>query len=98
MLPRPNPHLQIRQSCPDVPLGAFGNLAGDGDGDAPSFREECRESLVFRGLEPDRLKPSLESFGQAAEVEVRGAEECVAWLHSIKIGAEHVLRVLRASV
>ena len=52
-LPLPHPHLQIRQSCPDVPLGALGNLTGDGDRDAPSFREKCRENLVFRGLEPD---------------------------------------------
>ncbi len=49
-LPSPHPHLQIRQCRPDVPLGALGNLTGDGDGDAPPPREECRENLVFRGL------------------------------------------------
>ena len=97
-LPLPHPHLQIRQCRPDVPLGALGDLTGDGDGRTPPPREECRENLVFRGLEPDGLKPSLESFGQATKVEVRRAEECVAWLHPIKIGEEHVLRVLRASV
>ena len=94
----PHPHLQIRQCCPDIAIGALGNLAGDGDGDAPSFREKCRENLVFRGLEADGLKPSLEAFRQATKVEVRGAEECVAWLHPVKVGEEHVLRVLRASV
>ena len=51
--PLPHPHLQIRQCRPYVALGALGNLTGDGDRDAPSFREECRENLVFRGLELD---------------------------------------------
>ena len=49
----PHPHLQIRQSCPDIPLGTLGDLTGDGDRDAPPPREKCRENLVFRGLEAD---------------------------------------------
>ena len=36
---------------------------------------------VCRRLEPDGLKPSEESFGKAADVEVRGAEECLACGH-----------------
>ena len=44
------------------------------------------------------MEPSLEAFRQATKVEVRRAEECVAWLHSVKVGEQHVLRVLRASI
>ena len=60
--PSPHPHLQIRHRGPDVALGTFRDLAGDGDGSAPSPGEECRESLVFRWLEADRLKAGLEPF------------------------------------
>ena len=44
----------------------------------PTAREDCRENLVFRELESDRLKASLESFREASKVEVGGAEEGVA--------------------
>ena len=94
----PHPHLQIRQGRPDIALGAFGDLAGDGDGGGPPPREEGRENLVFRGLETDRLEPGLEALGQASKVEVRGAEERLAGLHPVEVGQQQVLRVLRAAV
>jgi hypothetical protein len=34
---------------------------------------------------------------QAAKVKVRGAEECVVWLHPVEVGEQHVLRILRAA-
>ena len=61
----PHPHLQIRHRRPDVALDPFRDLAGDSDGSAPAPGEECRENLVFRGLEPNRLETGLEAFGQA---------------------------------
>ena len=44
------------------------------------------------------MKAGLEAFGDAAEVEVRRAEERMAWLHAVEVGEEHVLRVLGAVV
>ena len=58
----PHPHLQIRHRGPDVALGSFRDLAGDGDRSAPAPGEECRESLVVRWLEADRLEAGLEPF------------------------------------
>ena len=49
-------------------------------------------------MESDLLKAGLEAFGDAAEVEVRRAEERMAWLHAVEVGEEHVLRVLGAVV
>ena len=66
----PHPHLQIRHRRPDVALGPFRDLAGDGDGCAPPPREEGSENLVFRGLEPDRLETGLKAFGQTGHVEI----------------------------
>ena len=43
----PDPHLQIRHRGPDVALGPFGDLAGDGDGSTPTPGEKGCESLVF---------------------------------------------------
>ena len=96
--PLPLPHLQIRQGGPDIALGPFGDLAGDPNRSCPPPREELRENLVFRGLETDRLEPGLESFGQAAKIEVRGAEKRLAGLHPVEVGQQQVLRVLRAAV
>ena len=61
-LPSPHPHFQIRQRRPDVALGPFRNLAGDGDARTPAPGEECRERFVFRRLEVDRLEAGLEPF------------------------------------
>ena len=36
--PSPHPHLQIRHRGPDVALGPFRDLAGDGDGTLTRFR------------------------------------------------------------
>jgi hypothetical protein len=94
----PHPHLQIPHRRPDVPLSPLRDHPGDGDGDRPPPREECREYLVFRTLESDRLEPGLEALGQAAKVEVRGAEERLAGLHPVEVGQQQVLRVLRAAV
>ncbi len=58
----PNPHFQIRHRRPDVALGPFRDLAGDGDGSAPAPGEEGREDFVFRWLEADRLEAGLEAF------------------------------------
>ena len=44
------------------------------------------------------MEPGLEAFGQAAKVEVRGAEERMAGLHAVEVGEEHVLGVLGAAV
>jgi len=44
----PHPHLQIRHRCPDIALGPFGDLAGDGDGSAPAPGEELRQNVVVR--------------------------------------------------
>jgi hypothetical protein len=44
------------------------------------------------------LKAGLKAFGEAAEVEVRGAEERVTGLHPVEVVEEHVLRVLGAAV
>lgn len=60
--PSPHPHLQIRHCRPDVALGPFGDLAGNGDGSAPAPGEEGRENLVVRWLEADRLEAGLEAF------------------------------------
>jgi len=49
----PHPHFQIRHRRPNITLGSFRYLAGDGDGSAPPPGEEGRENLVIRGLEPD---------------------------------------------
>ena len=89
----PHPHLQIRHRRPDVALGSFRDLAGDGDGSVPPPREELRENLVGGWLEADGLKPGLEAFGEGADVEVRGAEECVAYGQSVEVGEQQVLRV-----
>ena len=62
MILSPHPHFQIRHCGPDVALGSFRDLAGDGDGSAPAASEEGRESLVFRWLEADRLEAGLEAF------------------------------------
>ena len=85
----PHPHLQIRHRRPDVALGPFRDLAGDGDGSAPAAGEEGRENLVFRGLDPDRLEPGLEALGQAGHIEVGGAEERMA-------GSPHYQRLTNA--
>jgi len=92
------PHLQIRHRSPDVPRCPGRNHPGGGNRDSPPPREKGRENRVFRWLEADRLKAGLEAFGETAEVEVRGAEECVAWLHPVEVGEEHVLGVLGAAV
>ena len=44
------------------------------------------------------MKAGLEAFGQAAEVEVRCAEEGVAGFHAVEVVEEHVLRALGAAV
>ena len=92
------PHLQIRHRRPHIPLGPFRDLAGDGDGGGPPPGEELRENLVFRWLEADQLEPGLEAFGEAADLEVGGAEERVARWHPVEVGEEHVLGILRAAV
>ena len=89
MFPHPDPHLQISHRRPDVALGPFRNLAGDGDGSGPPPGEEGGENLVFRWLEADRLKAGLEAFGQAGHIKVGGAEERVA-------GPPHYQRVTNA--
>ena len=94
----PQPHLQIRHRRPNVSCCPGGDHSGGGDGSAPAPGEECRESLVIGWLESDGLEAGLEAFGEAAEVEVRGAEEGMAGLHAVKVGEEHVLRVLGAAV
>ncbi len=94
----PHPHLQVCHRGPDVASCAFRDHSGGGDGGSPPPREECREKLVFRWLETDRLEAGLEAFGQTGEVEVRGAEECVAGLHPVEVGEQHVLGVLGAAV
>jgi hypothetical protein len=60
----PHPHLQIRHRHPDVAFGPFRYLSSDCDRSAPALGEECRESLVVRWLEANRLKAGLETTGR----------------------------------
>jgi len=89
----PHPHLQIPHRRPDVPFSPFRDLAGDGDGSTPPPGEELRENLVCGWLEADGLKPGLEALGEVADVEIRGAEECVACGQAVEVGEQQVLRV-----
>ena len=43
-LPSPHPQLQIRPRGPDVALGSFGDLAGDGDIEEPDGKGGCFRS------------------------------------------------------
>jgi len=89
----PHPHLQIPHRRSHVALGPLRDLPGDGDGSTPPPGEELRENLVCGWLEADRLKPGLEALGQVTDVEVRGAEECVACGQAVEVGEQQVLRV-----
>ena len=90
--PSLHPQLQIGQSGPHVPSRAFGNLPGDGNGGRPPPGEECRENLVFRWLEADRLETGLEAFGQTAGIQVRRPEEGMSGRQAVKERRGRILR------